>query len=106
MGVGSARFGIKIFRKPKDQDVAEKIEDRFFNCRVPAFGRSDGALDHLSIFFAHRPPRSEISPVHRKTGDRLAHGTGQRFERKIAIPSILLGKPIDHVAQNIDIVGE
>ena len=46
MGVGGARF-IKIFRKPEDQDVAEKIEDRFFNCRVPAFGRSDGALDRL-----------------------------------------------------------
>src|SRR5207253_2092935 len=96
MGVGGACFGIKIFRKPEDQDVAEKIEDRFFNCRIPALGRSDGALDHLSILFTHRPPRREISPVYRKTGDRLAYGTGQRFERKIAIPSILLGEPIDH----------
>ena len=30
----------------------------------------------------------------------------QRLEREIAIPSVLLGQPVEHVAEHIDIIGQ
>ena len=48
----------------------------------------------------------EISPINREAGDRFAHSAAQRIEGEIAIPAILLRKPIEHVAEDIDVVGE
>ena len=106
MCVRGSCFGIEVLRKPENQNVTQKIEDGFFNRGVAAFGCGDGAFDHLSIFLVHRPARREIGSINRKTGDRFPHGAGQRFEGEIAIPAVLLGQPIDHVAENIDIVGQ
>src|SRR5438128_11391317 len=106
MCVLGARFDIEVFLESKDQNVAQKIENGFFNRGIPTLGCSDCALDDLSIFFAHRLTWRDISSINGKTGDRFSQGTRERFEGKIAIPAVLLGKPINHVAQNIDIIGE
>src|SRR5205807_8109188 len=89
-----------------EQSNGPKIKDRFFNCSIPAIGCGDGAFDYLSILVAHRPSRREVGSINGKAGNRLADGVCERFEREIAIPAIFLGKPIDHVAENIDVVGE
>src|SRR6267378_7965544 len=52
MHVLLARLRIEVFRKSEKQNVAEKIEDRFLHRRIAAFGRSNRAPDHLSIFVA------------------------------------------------------
>ena len=106
MRVRGACVVIEIFRKPEEQNIAQKIKDRFFNCGIPALGCRDGALDYLSILVVHRPSRRKVGSINRKAGNRLADGARERFEREIAIPAVLLGKPIDHVAQNINVVGE
>ena len=98
MCVCGACFGTEVFRKPEKQDVAEKIENRFFDCRVSALGCGDCTLDYLPVFVAHRPAGGKISPINGKTGDRLADSARKRLECEVAIPSVLLGKPIDHVA--------
>src|SRR4029453_5835455 len=104
MRVSSAGLGIEIFWEAEEQYVAKKIENRFFNCRVAALGRGDCTLDHLSIFFAHRPAGREISSINGKAGDGLAYGSRKRFQREVAIPAVLLREPVEHVAENIDIV--
>ena len=101
-----ARLLIEIFRKTEEQYIAHKIEDRFFDHRIPALGGRNSALDYLSILLPHWPAWGEISSINGKAGNRLAHGAGERFEREIAIPAILLRQPVDHVAENIDIVGQ
>ena len=58
----------------------------------------------MSIFLAHRPAGREIGSINGKTSDGFAHGSRKGFEREVAIPAVLLGKPIEHAAQNIDIV--
>src|SRR4029077_4592762 len=98
MRVRSAGVVIDIFRKPEEQNIAQKMKDRFFNCRIPALGCGAAASDCLPILVAHRPSRREVRSINRKTGNCLADGAGERFEREITIPAILLGKPIDHVA--------
>src|SRR5438105_4047217 len=45
MHVFFAPLCIQVFRKPKKQNVPEKIEDRFLHRRIAAFGRSDCALN-------------------------------------------------------------
>ena len=103
MRVRLARWLIEILRKSEEQNVAQKIEDGFFDRRITSLSRGDCALDHLSILLAHRLARREISSINRKTRDRLLDGAAERFQREIAKPTILLGKPIDHVCENIDI---
>src|SRR5207244_11432044 len=88
MCMRGARFDIEVFREPEDQNVAQKIENGFFNRGIPPFGRSDGAFDDLSVFFAYRLTRREISSINGKTGDRFSHGTRERFEGEIAIPAV------------------
>ena len=103
MRVRLARWLIEILWKSEEQNVAQKIEDGFFDRRIASLSRGDCALDHLSILLAHRLARREISSINRKTRDRLLDGAAERFQREIAKPTILLGKPIDHVGENIDI---
>src|SRR6266542_4000048 len=94
-----ARFGIEVWRKTKEQHVAEKIEDRFFHCGVATLGRGDRAVDDLPIFLSYGLPRCQVCSINRKTSDGLAHRARERLERKIAIPAVLLGKPVEHVTQ-------
>src|SRR5207302_5624937 len=42
-----ARLRIQIFWKTKEQNVAQKIENRFFDRRIATLGGRDRALDHL-----------------------------------------------------------
>src|SRR5678815_3592329 len=93
---GAAR-GIEILWGTKQQHVAQKIKNRFLHCRVAAFGCGDGALDDLPVLFAYRLTGVDIGSVNRKARNRLAHGTRERFERKIAIPSVSLGQAIEQV---------
>ena len=84
----------------------KKIKDGFFHCRVASFGGGDGALDNLTIFLSHRLPGRQVCSINRKTSDGLAYRARQRLEGEIAIPSVFLGKPIEHVTQHIDVVGQ
>ncbi len=93
-------------RKSGEQNIAQKIKDRFFHPGIAALGGGDSAFDYLSIFVTHWPSRGEVSSINRKARDRFAHRARERFQREIAIPAILLRKPVDHVAENIDIVGK
>ena len=104
MRVRGAFGSVKVRRETKEQYLAQIIEDRLVHSRVAALGRGDCALDNLSIFIVHRLIGLEISAINRKAGDGLAQRARQRLEREIAIPSVLLGKPVEHVPQNIDIV--
>ena len=104
MRVRRASTGIEICRETKEQHVAQKIENRFVHRRVSAFGSADGAFDDFTIFFAYGLTRSEIGSVNRETGDRLAHSTRERLEREITVPTAPLRKPIEHVAEHIDVV--
>ena len=79
MRMGGPRFGIEVFRKPEEQNVTQKIKNRFLNRGVPALGCGNGVFDHLSIFLTYRPPRRDISSINRKTGDRLSHRPRKRF---------------------------
>ena len=106
MRVRGAPSIIEIWRKTEKQHVTQKIENRFFHRWVAALGRGDCALDDLSIFFAHGLAGREISSINGKAGDGFAHRARERLEREIAIPAVLLGQTIEHVAQNIDIVGQ
>src|ERR1700730_3449998 len=63
MHVLFARLRIQVFRKTKKQNVAEKIEDRLLHRWIAAFGRSNRALDHLSILVADRLTGREISSI-------------------------------------------
>src|SRR5436309_300947 len=103
MRVRGAFGSAKVRRETKEQHLAQIIEDRLVHSRVAALGRGDCALDNLSIFIVHRLIGLEISAINRKAGDGLAQRARQRLEREIAIPSVLLGKPVEHVPQNIDI---
>src|SRR5438132_12677892 len=93
---------IEIWLEPKEQHVPQIIEDRFVHGWVSAFGCANRTLDALTIFLAHRLTRREIGSVNRKAGDGLAHGTRECLEREISIPAVSLGKPVEHVPQNID----
>src|ERR1700730_14682535 len=95
---------IEIWLVPKEQHVPQIIEDRFVHGWVSAFRCANRTLDDLTIFLARRLTRREIGSINRKTGDSLAHGTRERLEREISIPAVSLGKPVEHVAQNIDVV--
>ena len=85
-----ARVLIEILRKTEEQYVSHKIEDRFFDHRIPALGGGHRAFDNLPILVAHRLARGEIRSINGKAGDRLAHGASEGFKREIAIPAILL----------------
>ncbi len=106
MDVLFAGFVVEVFRETEEQDVAQEIEDRFFERRVAPLGRSDRALDHGAIGFAHRAARREVGSINRKTGDCLAHRKGQGIEGIIAVPAIFLRDPVEHRAEDIDVVGE
>src|SRR5205807_8374037 len=83
-----ARLRIQVRRKTKKQNVAKEIENLFLDRRIASLGRSNRALDHLSIFIAHRVAGSEIGSIRGETGNRLAHCSGERLESEITIPSI------------------
>ena len=76
MHVRGARLVVEVFRKTEKQNVAQKIEDRFFDRRVAPFRGRDRALDDRAILLAHRLPGRDVSAVNRETGDRFAHGAG------------------------------
>ena len=90
MRVLGAGFLIEVLRETEEQDVAQEIEDRFFDRGIAPLGRGDRALDHGAICIAHRPAGRDVSSVNRETGDRFAHREGQRIEGEIAEPAILL----------------
>src|SRR5438105_11312785 len=104
MHVRRAPSGIEIWLETKEQHVLQITEDRLVHRWIPPFGGADRALHDLTIFFTHRLTRREVGSINRKTGDSLAHRTRKRLEREIAVPTTALGKPIEHVAQNIDVV--
>ena len=104
--VRSAFFGIEVWRKAKKQHVAEKVENRFFHRWIAALGCDDRAFHDLPIVLGHGLPGREIRPVDGKTSDGLAHGARERLECEVAIPPVLLGEPVEHVAQNIDVIGQ
>ena len=106
MRVLRARFFIQVFRKTKEQDVAQEIEDRFFDRRVAALGRRDRSLDDRAIVLAHRFSGRDVGSINRETGDRFANCAIQRIEGEIAEPAILLPKAIEHVAEDVDVVRE
>src|SRR6266478_504618 len=95
---------IEIWLEPKEQHVPQIIEDRFVHGWVSAFGCANRTLDDLTIFLARRLTRREIGSINRKAGDGLAYGTRECLEREISIRAVSLGKPVEHVAQNIDVV--
>ena len=51
-------------------------------------------------------PGSDVRAINRETRDRFAHRAGQRIEGEIAKPAVLLREPVEHVAQNVDVVRE
>src|SRR5437868_12371990 len=91
-----ALFFVQIFRKTEEQQVTQKIKDRFFNRRIALFRRRDCALDDVAIFLARGPSWFAIAAVNRKTGDRFAARTRQSLQRIIPKPTVLLGEPIHH----------
>ena len=101
-----ATGGIDILRRTQQQHVTQKIENRLLHCRVAAFGCGDGAFDNLSVLFVYRLARLDIGSVNGEARNRLAHGARERFEREIAIPAISFGQSIEHVAQNIHVIGQ
>src|SRR5664279_5229792 len=100
------RFRVEILRKTKEQNIAQEIEDRFLERGISAFRDDDGAFDDRTVFLTHRLPGSDIGAVDREAGNRLTHRAGQRLEREIAEPPVLLRKPVEHVPENVDVVGE
>src|SRR5262249_44652892 len=88
----------------EEQHPTQKIKYRFVDRRVSTFGSADRAFDDSTIFFVHRLTWSDIGSVNREAGDGLAHGTRKCLEREIPIPAVPLRKPIEHVAEHIDIV--
>src|SRR4029077_6281797 len=106
MRVLGARLGVEVWWKTKEQHVTKKIEDRFVHGRIAPLRRGDGAFDNLPILLSHGLSGRQIRSVNRKTSDGLAHRARKGLEREIAIPSVLLGKPVEHVAQHIDVVGQ
>ena len=101
-----ARFGVEVWRKTKEQQVTKKIEDRFFHGRIAPLRRGDGAFDNLPVFLSHGLAGRQIRSVNWKTSNGLAHRARKRLEREIAIPSVLFGKPVERVAQHINVVGQ
>ncbi|KAG0505995.1 MAG: hypothetical protein Udaeo_06380 [Candidatus Udaeobacter sp.] len=93
-----AAGGIEALGGTKQQHIAQKIEDRFVHCRVAAFGCGDGTLDDLLILFRYRLTGLDVGSVNRKARNCFPYGTRQRFERKIAIPSVSLGQTIEQVS--------
>src|SRR5262249_31905768 len=98
--------GIEIRRKTKEQHITKEVEDRFFHCWIAALGRSDRAFHDLPIVLSHWLSRCEIRSINGKTSDGLTHGARKPFKCEIAIPSVLLGKPVEHVAQDIDVISQ
>ena len=47
---------IHVFREMEEQNVAQKIKDRFFDSRVASFGRRHRAINHRAIFVVYRTP--------------------------------------------------
>ena len=102
-----SRFLIEVFRETKEQNVAQEIEDRFFDRRVATLGRRrPRARSRRDLPRSPVASAVEVSAINRETGDGLAHGAGERIEREIAEPAILFRKPIEHVAENVDVVGQ
>ena len=101
-----ARFGIEIWRKTKEQYVTKKIEGRFFHGRIAPLRGCDGLFDNPPVFLGHGLHGFQVRSVNWKTGNRLAYRARERLEREIAVPPVLLGKPVQHVSQHIDIVGQ
>ena len=66
MHVLGARLLVQVFRETEEQNVAQKIEDRFFERGIASLRRSDRALDHGAIGVAHRPAGREVGPVNGK----------------------------------------
>src|SRR4029077_2293940 len=65
--VRAALFFVEVFRKMKEQKIAQKIKDRFLDRRIAPFSRCHCALDDCAIFLAHWFPGFEISAIDRKT---------------------------------------
>src|SRR5438034_684759 len=97
---------VEVFRKTKEQKIEQEIKDRFFDCGIATFRRRHRALDHRAIFLAHWFPWFEISSIDGETGDRFAHRARQSFQGVVAKPTVLLRQPINHVAENVDFVGQ
>ena len=104
--VRGAAFVIDVFRELKEEDVAQEIEDRFFDRRVAPFCGRDRAFDYRAIGVAHRLARRDVGPVNRKTGNRFTHRAAERLEREIAEPPVLLREPVEHAAENVDVIRE
>src|SRR6202008_4471672 len=96
MGVFGARFGIEVRRKTKEQHLSEKIEGRFFHRGVSTLSCGNRVLDNLSVFVSHGLPWRQVRSINRKTRDGFAHRPRECLECEIAIPSVLLRKPIEH----------
>ena len=79
MFVRGARFLVEVFRKTQQQNIAQKIEDRFFQGRVPPLRRRDRALDDGTVFVAHRAllqPRYEFT-------DRCRFGGAEKIDQAL-----------------------
>ena len=98
------RFLVEVLGKTQQQNIAQKIEDRFFQGRVPPLRRRDRALDDGTVFVADRLARRDVGPIDRETGDRFANRASKRLEGEVAKPAILLRQPVEHVAENVHIV--
>ena len=77
MGMLLARLVIEIFGKTKHENIAEKMEDRFFERRVSSFRRGDGAFDDGAVLIADRVAGVDISSINRKTGNGFADRTSE-----------------------------
>src|SRR5205085_7881802 len=95
-----ARFLVEVLGKTQQQNIAQKIEDRFFQGRVPPLRRRDRALDDGTVFVADRLARRDVGPIDRETGDRFANRASKRLEGEVATPADLLRQPVEHVAEN------
>src|SRR5262245_1662729 len=104
MRVRCASGSVEICWETEEQHLTQKSEDRFIHGWITSFGSADRALDDFTIFIADRVTRREIASVNRKAGDGFAPGPRERLKREIAVPAASLRQPIEHAAQNIDVV--
>ena len=100
------RFVVQIFRKAEKQNIAQEIEDGFFQGRVPPLCGRDRALDNVAIFVADRLSRRHISPVNGETGDGFPDRARECVQREIAKPTILFREPVQHITENVHVIRE
>src|ERR1700747_1425400 len=67
--VRGALFFVEVFRKTKEQKIAQKIKDRFLDRGGAPFRARHRAFDNGGIFLRHWFPRLEISAVAGQTGN-------------------------------------